>query len=100
MILFVSEFGKQLISEGVIVSYEVKDTVIPGKSGGAKFIDKNGRIVLSTDISLQGEIPLDCKLTNTETARRIQLTTVEQVLCDKISVLFFTFQISSCKGFI
>lgn len=82
-----AEFGELLIKEGVITDYELRNTVEPGHSGGAKFKGSTGRILLSVDVSLGGE-KLDVVTLNTSVAGDIKMTSVEQVLADKLSVLY------------
>lgn len=83
-----SLFGETLIGEGIIDSFKVADEVLPGKSGGASFYAKSGIVLFSVDISLEGDIPLDCELVETKLGGTLHLTTLEQVLCDKLSVLY------------
>lgn len=82
------EFGEMLISEDIIHEYDVKEDVIPGRSGGAKYIDAKGRVLLSIDVSLHGDVLLDTMIVDTTIAGTLRLTTIEQVVCDKLSVLF------------
>lgn len=82
------EFGEELIAEDIIHEYEVLEDVVEKRSGGAKYIDVKGRVLLSIDISLHGAHPLDSFVMDTELVGPIRLTTVEQILCDKLSVLF------------
>lgn len=72
----------------MITSFELKDEVIEGRSGGAKYMDAKGRILLPVDISLHGAVPLDCIVLNTSIVGTLTLTTIEQILTDKLSVLF------------
>ncbi|WP_289743562.1 nucleotidyl transferase AbiEii/AbiGii toxin family protein [uncultured Duncaniella sp.] len=80
-------FGEQLVSEGVIVSYEVCDEVVEGRSGGAKYRDSTNRVLLSVDISLIGHIR-SVVVRDTEVAGTVRLSSVEQMLADKLTVLY------------
>lgn len=81
------EFGECLIAEDVIHSYEVLEDVVEGRSGGAKYRDSDGRVLLSIDVSLGGDT-LDTLVMNTSVAGRVHLETIEQVLADKLTVLY------------
>lgn len=81
-------FGEQLVEEGVIARYEIKDDVVEGRSGGAKYYDSKDRVALSIDISLHGGTPLDTMVMDTSIAGQLRLTTIEQIVCDKLSVCF------------
>lgn len=82
-----TEFGNILQSEGVIASYEIQDDVVVGRSGGAKFRNANNMVLLSIDISLGGEA-LDTIVMDTSVAGTVRLESVEQVLADKLTVLY------------
>lgn len=81
------EFGERLIVEDVIRSYEVLEDVVEGRSGGAKYRDIDGRVLLSIDVSLGGDT-LDTLVMDTGVAGRVHLETIEQVLADKLTVLY------------
>lgn len=80
-------FGEELVREGLINSFEFKEEVVEGRSGGAKYRDSTGRILLSIDVSLGADI-LDFHILDTTIAGELRLTTIEQVLADKMSVLY------------
>lgn len=82
-----SNFGESLIATGDIATYEIQDDVQPKRSGGAKYRDINGMVLLSIDISL-GADTLDTVVIDTEVAGRVQLESIEQVMADKLTVLY------------
>lgn len=81
-------FGDQLVSESVISSFEIKAEAVKGRSGGAKFLASTGRVSFSIDVSLEGDVPLATTQIDTAIAGPLCLTTTEQVLCDKLRVLY------------
>jgi len=82
-----AEFGEKLISTGDIVSYEIKEDIFYNQSGGAKYRDVTNRVVLSIDISWS-VTELDNVLVDTEEFGTIRISSVEQILSDKLAVLF------------
>lgn len=80
-------FGDTLITEGVIATYEITDEVLPTHSGGAKFKDATGRVVASIDISLCSAT-FDSVLLDVSEYGVLQVSSIEQMLADKLNVLY------------
>ncbi len=81
------DFGEELIAEDIIHEYAVEEAVLPNRSGGAKYRDMTGRVLLSIDVSLGGD-ELSCIVMDTSIAGRVHLESIEQVLADKLTVLY------------
>lgn len=81
------KYGDYLTSTNVISRYAVKDSVSERSSGGAKFYAPDGSTLFSIDIGFH-EIPLQTVAIEISDVGNISITTVEQMLCDKLSALF------------
>lgn len=81
------DYGENLKERGLIDKYIVLDTIEDHMCGGAKYIDSEGRTLVSIDIS-KPSVLLDTMFVDIDGIGNINVNTIEQVLCDKISVLF------------
>ena len=61
--------------------------MVEGRSGGAKYRDVDERVLLSIDVSLGGD-NLQSMSMDTSVAGKVRLETIEQVLADKLTVLY------------
>lgn len=82
-----SSYGEELISVGTISRYLVKDSASERHSGGAKYYAPDGSILFSIDIGFH-EKQLDTVAIDIDDIGNVTITTVEQMLCDKLSALF------------
>lgn len=81
------EYGEALVEAGELSGFDVKDTIEEHMSGGAKFYGTKGQVLLSIDISLHRN-DLDFMVMETSVVGTVQLTTVEQIVTDKLTVAF------------
>lgn len=79
--------GEQLKSEGLVSRYEVDPDVVIGKSGGAKYYGLGGEKLASVDVNLSSEA-VDFSIRETNEYGRIRLSSLEQVIADKISAVY------------
>ncbi len=82
-----SSIGDDLIADGIIDSYEVKDTISPTSSGGIKFNRVDSKIKdLGVDVGLhdisQGIVPMSIL------GYDVQRFSVQRMLSDKISAIY------------
>lgn len=82
-----SAYGEQLLTEGAIGRYSIKDSASERHSGGAKYYSPDGSILFSIDIGFH-EKPLETVAVDVDNIGHITITTVEQMLCDKLSAMF------------
>lgn len=80
-------YGTKLQEAGVISKYLVRSEASERHSGGAKFYAPDGSILFSVDIGFH-EKPLRTVAIEMNDVGRVSITTVEQMLCDKLSALF------------
>lgn len=80
-------YGTKLQEAGTISKYLVKSEASERHSGGAKFYAPDGSVLFSVDIGFH-EKPLRTVAIEMNDVGRVSITTVEQMLCDKLSALF------------
>lgn len=80
-------YGTKLQEAGVVSKCLVKSEASERHSGGAKFYAPDGSILFSADIGFH-EKPLRTVAIEMNDVGRVSITTVEQMLCDKLSALF------------
>lgn len=82
-----SSFGRLLVSEGTISKYFIKSDTSERSSGGAKYYALDGSILFSIDIGFH-ENPLRTQALTIDDIGRVDVSCVEQMLCDKISSIY------------
>ena len=82
-----SSFGRLLVSEGTISKYFIKSDVSERSSGGAKYYAPDGSILFSIDIGFH-ENPLRTQALTIDDIGQVNVSCVEQMLCDKISSIY------------
>lgn len=82
-----ASFGEDLVAEGVVSKYLIKDAASERNSGGAKYYALDGSILFSIDIGYH-EDALSTNVLTVSDFGEICVTTVEQMLCDKVAALY------------
>lgn len=81
------KLGDELVASGEISKYVVKEQASERSSGGAKYYAPEGSILFSVDIGYQ-ETPCTTVALDMDDVGNIRVSTVEQMLSDKLSALF------------
>lgn len=93
MVKAFTNYGEYLVNHGVIDSYVVTDCITCECGGGVKFRDATKRILFSADVSLGSGDHLKWSI-NLDGVGKVLVVTLESIISDKLSVLFFRATVS------
>lgn len=82
-----SNYGELLLNEGQISKYTVKPQTSERSSGGAKYYSLDGSVLFSIDIGYH-ENPLHTEALTLKEIGTVNVSCVEQMLCDKVSAIY------------